>query len=200
MRARKIKRSVTAELFYIYFLGYITITIILIVGVMFSIFSYKILCSSSTYNPYYKELENKLDEDYTSINDEDLLGIDGFIIKINNESDISYSRGNVINEFKSLDLQSYMYLSGLTKENEILLNEDLRAYSLLENFNNSIMETRDNIKYSLYSKYLQEENSIIVVGFPYSEATKPNIFTKIIPYNILIKILIMFNLFSNPSK
>ena len=64
---------------------------------------------------------------------------------------------------------------------------------MLANFNNSIIETKDNIKYSLYSKYLKEENSIIVVGCPYSEITKPNIFTKIIPHKILIKILSLFN-------
>ena len=83
---------------------------------------------------YFEELENKLKDDYTSITDDDLSDIDGFIIKINNESQVSYSRGNVIDEFKSLNLQSYMYLSGLTKENEILLNEDLRAYICVSKF------------------------------------------------------------------
>lgn len=193
MKAKKIKRSVTAELFFIYFLGYIAITIILIVGVIFSIVSYETLCSPSTYNSYFKELENKLNENYKSITDDDLLEIDGFIIKINNKSEVSYSRGNVIDEFKSLNLQSYMYLSGLTNDNQILLNEDLRSYSLIKNFNNSIMETKNNIKYSLYSKYLQDEKSMIIVGCPYSEVTKPNIVTKIISHKILIKILTLFN-------
>ena len=195
MKAKKIKRSVTAELFFIYFLGYIAITIIIIAGIVFSVLAYEILCSPSTYNHYFEKLENKLKEDYTSVTDEELLDIDGFIIKINNESQVSFSRGNVIDEFKSLNLQSYMYLSGLTKDNEVLLNEDLRTYVMLSNFNNSIIETKNNIKYSLYSKYLQEDNSIIVVGCPYSEITKPNIFTKIIPHKILIKILSLFNIF-----
>ena len=149
-----------------YFLGYIAITIILLVGISFSIIGYEYLCNPSTYNSYFIELENKLNEDYTSVNNEDLLDVDGFIVKINNRSEVSYCRGNVIGEFKSLNLQSYMYLSGLTKENESLLNDDLRAFSVLENFNNSIIETKDNIKYSLYSKYLVEENSIIVFGCP----------------------------------
>ena len=195
MKVKKIKRSVTAELFFMYFLGYIAITIILLVGISFSIIGYEYLCNPSTYNSYFLELENKLNEDYTSINNEDLLDVDGFIVKINNRSEVSYCRGNVIGEFKSLNLQSYMYLSGLTKENESLLNEDLRAFSVLENFNNSIIETKDNIKYSLYSKYLKEENSIIVFGCPYSEITKPNIVTKIISHKILIKILTLFNVF-----
>jgi len=194
MKARKIKRSVTAELFFIYFLGYIAITVILILGIVLSVSAYEILCNPRTYNHYFEGLENKLKGDYTSITDEDLLEIDGFVIKINNQSKVDYSRGHVIDEFKSLDLQSYMYLAGLTKENEISLNDDLMAYSILKDFNNAIVVTKDNIKYSLYSKYLQEENSIIVVGCPYSEITKPNIFTKIIPHKILIKILSLFNI------
>jgi len=193
MKIKKIKRSVTAELFFIYFLGYLVITIILVIGIVFSIDAYKVLCNPRTYNSYFEELENKLKEDYTSITDQDLSDIDGFIMKIDNKGEMSYSRGNVIDEFKVLNLQSYMYLSGLTKENEILLNDDLRSYSILEDFNNSIIETKDDIKYSLYSQYLQEEDSIIVVGCPYSEITKPNIFTKIIPYKVLIKILSLFN-------
>ena len=195
MKVKKLKRSVTTELFCIYFLGYIAITIILIAGVVFSVVSYEFLCNPRTYNRHFEELENKLKMDYTSITDEDLLDINGFIIKINNKSQVSYSRGNVIDEFKNLDLQSYMYLAGLTKENEISLNEDLMAYSVLEDFNNSIIETKDNSKYSLYSKYLQEENSIIVVGCPYSEITRPNIFTQIISHKLLIKILCLFNVF-----
>lgn len=193
MKPKKIKRSVTAELFYIYFLGYLAITTILIAGVVFSISAYEVLCNPRTYNSYFEELENKLKENYKSITDEDLSDIDGFIIKIDNRGEMSYSRGNVIDEFKILNLQSYMYLSGLTKENEILLNDDLRSYSILEDFNNSIIDTKDNIKYSLYSKYLQEEDSIIVVGCPYSEITKPNIFTKIISHKILIQILSLVN-------
>ena len=143
MKAKKIKRSVTAELFFMYFTGYIAITVILIVGIIFSIAGYEFLCNPSTYNSYFIELENKLNDDYTSINDEDLLDIDGFIIKINNKNEVPYSRGNVIDEYKSLDLKSYIYLSGLTKENEILLNDDLRAYSVLKNFNNSTMESHN---------------------------------------------------------
>ena len=53
MKVKKIKRSVTAELFCIYFLGYIAITIILVVGIVFSIVAYEVLCSPSTYNSLF---------------------------------------------------------------------------------------------------------------------------------------------------
>lgn len=80
-----------------------------------------------------------------------------------------------------------MYLFGLTKDNEESLNDDIRTMFALSDFNNSIIETKDNVKYSLYSKYLKEEDSLVVVGFPYSEITKPNRITKVIPHNLIIK-------------
>ncbi len=193
MRIKKIKRNVTAELFCIYFLGYIAITLILAAGVVFSIGAYKFLCNPRTYNSNFAELENKLSEDYTKITDDNLADIDGFVVKIDIESEVTYARGHVIDEFKYLDIYSYMYLSGLTKENKILLNEDVIAHTLLEEFNNSIIETKDKIKYSLYSKYLPEENALIVIGCPYSAITQPNILTKIIPYKSLVQILSLFN-------
>ena len=121
MKVKKIKRSVTAELFFMYFLGYIAITIILIAGVVFSVVSYEFLCNPRTYNSYFAELENKLSEDYRIITDDDLKKIDGFVVKINNMNEVTYSRGRVINEFKELSMQSYMDLAGLTKENKIVL-------------------------------------------------------------------------------
>lgn len=193
MKIRKIKRNVTAELFFIYFFGYIAITIILAVGVIFSIGAYKILCNPRTYNSHFAELENKLSEDYKTITDENLAEIDGFMVKINSRSEVAYSRGHVIDEFNNLSIKSYMYLSGLTEDNKILLNEDIIAHTVLEEFNNSIVKTKDNIKYSLYSKYLPEENSIIVVGCPYSAITQPNILNKIIPPKFLVQILSLFN-------
>ena len=55
MKVKKLKRSVTTELFCIYFFGYIAITIILIVGIIFSIVGYEFLCNPSTYNSYFIE-------------------------------------------------------------------------------------------------------------------------------------------------
>jgi signal transduction histidine kinase len=193
MRIKKIKRNVTVELFFIYFLGYIAITIILVAGVIFSIGAYKILCNPRTYNSNFAELENKLAQDYRTITDDNLADIDGFVVKINIKSEVTYARGHVIDEFKELNIHSYMYLSGLTRENKILLNEDVIAHTLLQEFNNSIIETKNKIKYSLYSKYLPEENALIVVGCPYSAITQPNILTKIIPYKSLVQILSLFN-------
>ncbi|WP_017213032.1 sensor histidine kinase [Clostridium beijerinckii] len=193
MKVKRIKRSVTTELFFIYFLGYIAINIILLIAIIGSIVVYGTLCGPNTYNSYFGGLQNKLVKDYTSITDGDLSDIDGFMVKINNDNKVLYMRGHVIEEFKNINLQSYMYLFGLTKDNEESLNDDIRTMFALSDFNNSIIETKDNVKYSLYSKYLKEEDSLVVVGFPYSEITKPNRITKVIPHNLIIKIMGAFN-------
>lgn len=193
MRNKKVPRSVTTELFVIYFLGYIAITAVIILVVIGSITEYEALCNSPTYNAYFERLENKLEKDHKSINDEDLSDINGFMIKINNKNQITYLRGNVIDEFKSLNLQSYMDLFGVSKENGTSLNNDFRAYSILSKFNNSTITTKDNIKYCLYSRYLKKEELLLVIGCPYSEVTKPNIITKTIPHTVLIKIISLLN-------
>lgn len=193
MKPKKITRSVTTELFFTYFFGYIAITVIISLSAISSIVAYEFLCNPSKYNTNFEELEDKLINDYSSITDDDLLNIDGFIVKINNNNKVSYSRGKVIEEFQSLNLESYMFLFGVTKDNGISLNDDLRAFSVLSEFNNSIIETNNKIKYSLYSKYLKDEEALVVIGCPYSEVTKPNKITKIIPHHFLIKMISLCN-------
>lgn len=194
MKPKKITRSVTTELFFTYFLGYIAITVIIVISLIGSIIAYEFLCNPSTYNAYFENLESKLIKDYRSISDDDLSSINGFMVKINNNNEVSYSRGKVIEEFKNLNLESYMFLFGVKKDNGISVNDDLRAFSVLSEFNNSIIETNEKIKYSLYSKYLKDEDSLVVIGCPYSEVTKPNRITKIIPHHFLIKIISFFNI------
>ncbi|OOM75566.1 HAMP domain-containing sensor histidine kinase [Clostridium sp. BL-8] len=194
MRTKKVRRSVTTELFFTYFIGYIAITVIIFLAVIGSITAYEFLCNSRTYNSYFEHLEDKLVNDYKSINDDELAEINGFMIKINNKNNISYLRGNVIEEFKNINLQSYMDLFGVSKENQISLNDDFRTYSVFSEFNNSIIETKDNIKYCLYSRYLKDEDSLVVIGCPYDMVTKPSIITRAISHNTLIKVMIFFNI------
>lgn len=193
MKAKKIKRSVTTEFFFTYFLGYIAVTVIILLAILSSIIIYEFFCSPRTYNSYFKKLGDKLVTDYMEINDEDLSVMNGFIIKINAENQVSYSKGNVIDEFKTLNLETYMDLFGVSKENSISLNNDLRAYTILSDFNSSIIDTKDNIKYCIYSRYLKEDDSIVVIGCPYSEITKPNKLTEIVPHSLIIKIISVFN-------
>jgi len=41
--------------------------------------------------------------------------------------------------------------------------------------------------------YLKEETAVVIIGCPYSEVTKPNAITRIIPHNLIIKMLSFFN-------
>lgn len=193
MNTKKVRRSVTTEFFFTYFLGYIGITVIILLAVLGSFILYQFFCSPCTYNFHFDEFSDKLVKDYESITDEDLSVINGFIIKINKESEVSYSKGNVIDEFKTLDLESYMNLFGVSKENDISLNNDFRAYTMFSDFNSSIIDTKDNVKYCIYSRYLKDDDSMIVIGCPYSEITQPNTITKIIPHSLIIKIISVLN-------
>lgn len=191
---KKSKRSVTTELFCTYSLGYIAITVIIVLSIFVSMISYGIICSEITYSSSFKELDKKLQENYLLITDEDLSSVNTFVLAINNKNEITYSKGKVIGEFKHITLESYMYLFGLSKENTTYLNYDFRAMSLIDNFNNSIIETKDNIRYALYSRYLKDEDTLLIMGCPYSEVTKPNLITRIVSHTTLIKVLSFSNL------
>ena len=69
--------------------------LIVIVSIFFSLIMYEVLCGQRMYNSYFVQLESKLIEDYRSITEEDLKHINGFLVKITNQNQISYSVGNV---------------------------------------------------------------------------------------------------------
>lgn len=194
MKLNKRKRSVTTELFFTYFLGYVTFTIILLLTIFCSIVSYGLISTLPTYNTVFKNLDSKLNEHYTTITNEDLVNVNGFLVKINNKNQIEYYKGNVIDDFKNITLENYMSIFGVKKNNEDNLNDDLRAFFLMDNFNSSIIQTKNKTKYCLYSKYLNEENALLVMGCPYSQAIKPNKITKIIPNHLLIKTISFLNI------
>lgn len=193
MKIAKKTRSVTSELFFIYFLGYILITVIVLVSIFFSLIMYEMLCGQRMYNSSFVQLESKLIDDYRSITETDLKEIDGFLVKITNQNEISYSIGNVIDEFEQVDITTYMKIFGVEEDNTVILNSDLRSSTAFLDLNNSIIRTKNGIDYSIYSMYLKEETSVVIIGCPYSEVTKPNLITKIVPHNLIIKVLSFFN-------
>jgi signal transduction histidine kinase len=192
MKVKKIKRSVTTEFFVTYFLGYIGITLIILLSVVISFMSYEFFCRSSKFNSYFEELGTKLTTDSTSVTDEELAIVDGFVIKIQNDK-VSFSKGNVIKEFNNLSLESYMKFFGVNKDNKTSLNDDFLAYTIMNGFNSSVFNTENDIKYTIFTKYLEGENSLIVMGCPYEQITVPNKITKIIPHNFIIKIISLIN-------
>lgn len=188
------RRSVTTELFIIYFLGYIGLSIIIFSSMNISFKIYKFLCSQRTYNSiYFDQLEDKLEKDYLDVTEDDLSEINGFLLTVNNDNNIIYSKGKSFSGDAKLNLTDYMSLFGIRKDNGISINRDMRAGSIFSSFNNTVIETRDGEKYSIYTKYLKEKGRLLVVGCPYMEITQPNVITRIIPVHLIIQVLALVN-------
>lgn len=136
MKYSKNNRSVVIELFFIYFFGYISFIVMIMIGVFLFIIIYGILCIFFKYSFDFKELDNKLEENYMFIIDDDLSKINGFIIKINYENEIEYLKGNIIEEFSLINLEMYRNMFGIMENNELFLNNDFKLIFMLNDFNN----------------------------------------------------------------
>ncbi len=193
MKITKATHSVKFELFFIYFFGYLSITVISVGCILLSLIIYEVLCGQRIYDSNFVNLENKLVNDYKTITSDELKSINGFLIKIDNNNNITYCLGNVIEEFNKADVTTYMKIFGVKGDNSVLLNGDLISSSAFMELNNSIIKTSKGIDYSIYSLYLEDDHSILIIGCPYKEVTKPNMITRIIPYHFIIKVLSIFN-------
>ena len=196
MKSDKRIRSVTTEMFFVYFLGYIAISIILMLATHLSFKIYEVACSTRTYNrEYFETLEKKIESDYITITEEELEEIKGFIIKIDNNSRVEYSIGDIdpinLNDFT---LEEYMNILGFDKDETFKVNPpDILSRNIFKNYNNVIITVDDGIRYSIYTKYMIDDKSLLVIGCPYSEIIKPNPVTQMIPHNYIIKLLVFCN-------
>ncbi len=178
------------------FLGCIAISVILLIAIHLSFLIYEVTCSRRTYNrEYFETLERKIENDYTTITDEELQVIRGFIIKINNDSKIVYSAGNIDSDtFKDFKLEEYMSILGINAQDKFSVNPpDILSRNIFKNFTNIIITGPDGVKCSFYTRYLEEDKSLIVIGCPYSEITKPNLVTQIIPHHYIVKFFVFCN-------
>lgn len=197
MKRNKRARSVTTEMFFVYFFGYIVISITLFIAIHLSFKIYEVTCSRRTYNrQYFETLEDKIESDYTTITAEELNEIDGFIIKINNDNKIEYSAGNIDSDkLKDFKLEEYMDILGINSQDRFRVNPpDILSRNIFKNYTNVIITGEDGVKSSIYTRYRNEDKSLLVIGFPYSEITKPNIVTQIIPHHYIIKIFVFCNM------
>ena len=137
MKHNKHARSVTLEMFFVYFLGYIAISLILLIVISLSFKFYELACSRRTYNrQYFENLERKIELDYSTITDDDLKEIDGFLIKINNDGVVEYSSGNFDTvKFNNFKLEDYMSMVGFNEENKFKVNHpDILSKNICEDF------------------------------------------------------------------
>lgn len=196
MKSNKRVRSVTTEMFFVYFLGYIAISIILFLAIHLSFKIYEVACSRRTYNrEYFENLEKKIESDYTTITEEELKEINGFIIKIDNNGEITYCIGDIDSiKLKDFKLEEYISILGFDSNGKPKVNSpDILSRNIFKNYNNVLISVNKEIKYSIYTKYLEEDKSLLVIGCPYSEITKPNLVTQIIPHSYIVKLLVFCN-------
>lgn len=196
MKSNKPSRSVTTEVFFVYFLGYIAISVILILAINLSFKLYEISCSRRTYNKeYFEMIEKKIEDDYTTITEEDLKNINGFIFKIDNNIKIGYSTGYIDKErINDIKLEDFINLLGFKTNSEFKLRPaDMLSRNIFKNCNNAIVTVDGGKKYSIYTRYLEWDKSLLVIGCPYSEITKHNLVTQIISHNYIVKLLVFCN-------
>ena len=89
MKINKAKRSVKVELFFIFFLGYIAISVIVLGCIILSLMIYEVICGQRIYNSNFVKLENNLVSDYKVITENDLKEINGFLVRIDNNNNIT---------------------------------------------------------------------------------------------------------------
>lgn len=196
MKSKKRVRSVTTEMFFVYFLGYITISIILILAIHLSFKFYEIACSRRTYNrEYFEMLEKKIENDYTTITEKDLKMINGFIVKIDNNIRVQYAIGYIDEKkFDDIKLEDCISLLGFKTNSEFKVRPpDILSRNIFKNCNNAIVTVDEGEKYSIYTRYMDEDKSLLVLGCPYSEITKSNLVTQILPHHYIVKGLAFCN-------
>lgn len=191
MRYNNRTHTLKYEFFFTYFLGYIILTFIIFLIIIGSIVIQNFLCKNLVYNHSLRKIEKTLNSNYKSISNDDLSDINGFLITINSNNEINYKNGSIPSEFNSITLKSYMSIFGVNKNNTISLNSDLN--SLLKGFNNSTFETKDKIKYSLYSKYLSTDDTLLLIGFPYLNLHNIILKKLSVSYNNIIGIIILLD-------
>ena len=197
MKSSRHVRSVTTEMFFVYFFGYIAISILIFLSMGLSFKFYEVACSRRTYNKeYFETLENKIDYDYTTITEEDLKEINGFLLKIDSDSKVNYCVGNIEAEkIKNIKLEQIMSMFEFDRESKgfKIKHSDILSKSIFKNYNNLVITIDGGERFALYGRFLKEEKSVLVIGCPYSEITEPNILTQFIPQHYVIKVLVFGN-------
>ena len=197
MKSKRHARSVTTEMFFVYFFGYVMISLVMFISVHLSFKLYEVACSIRTYNKeYFETLEKKIDTDYRLITESELEEIDGFIIKINDDNRIEYSMGNLRKErLQDLKLEEFMSLFQFEVEGSEfkVKNNDILSKNVFKNYSNIVITMNNGEKLSIYAKYMEADRSVLIIGCPYSEITKPNVLTQIIPHPYIVKFLVFSN-------
>ena len=196
MRKRSFKSGVAKELFKNYFTGYIALISIMIImfAITFMIYvTYLFLPSILKY-----ELINyKLSNNYEMISEKDLEDINGFLIAIDKNNNIEFSRGNLIKEFEDITLDDYLKIldfrlySGKESSSAIKVLESMLTMIDLES---TVMTSENGIEYSISYRFIKEDNKLVVFGVPYENINKHNNYNPLTGNKNQIIILVVINI------
>ena len=204
MRKKCFKSGVAKELFKNYFIGYISLILIMIIMLIitFSLYiTYLFLPSSIKY----EFINYRLANNYASISEKELEDINGFLIVIDEKNNIEFKRGNLIKEFEEITLDDYLKIfnfdlySGTETSSSIKLLESMITMMDLEN---TLIKSDDGIEYSISYRFIKDKNKLIVFGIPYENINKHNNYNPLtgnknqiitlISINIILLLIILY--------
>lgn len=196
MKKRRFKSGVSKELFKNYFIGYISLILIMIFMLSITIILYiTYLFLPSTIK--YQIINYKLTNNYEMITEEELEEINGFLIVIDKNNNIDYRKGSIINEFEKITVDDYIKIfnfdlySGKDIISPIKILESMFTMIDLES---TIITSDDGIEYSISYKFIKEENELVVFGIPYEKINKHNNYNPLTGNKNQILILISINI------
>ncbi|WP_195990163.1 HAMP domain-containing sensor histidine kinase [Clostridium sp. D53t1_180928_C8] len=176
MKRRKFKAGVAKELFKNYFIGYISLILIMIImlTITFSLYiTYLFLPASIKY----EFINYRLTNNYESITEKELEDINGFLIVIDENNNLVFNRGNLIKEFEEITLDDYIKIfnfdlySGTETSSSIKVLESMLTMINLEN---TLIKSDDGIEYSISYRFIKDKNKLIIFGVPYENINKHN--------------------------
>lgn len=196
MRKRRFKSGVAKELFKNYFIGYITLILIMIImfAITFMIYiTYLFLPSTLKYEVINYRLANN----YEMISEKDLKEINGFLIVIDENNNIEFSRGNLIKDFEEITLDDYLKIldfglySGKESSSAIKVLESMLTMTDLDS---TIITTEEGIEYSVSYRFLKDDTKLVVFGVPYENINKHNNYNPLTGNKNQIIALIVINI------
>lgn len=196
MRKRRFKSGVAKELFKNYFIGYITLILIMIImfAITFMIYiTYLFLPSTLKYEVINYRLANN----YEMISEKDLKEINGFLIVIDENNNIEFSRGNLIKEFEEITLDDYLKIldfelySGKESSSAIKVLESMLTMIDLDS---TIITSEEGIEYSVSYRFLKDDTKLVVFGVPYENINKHNNYNPLTGNKNQIIALIVINI------
>lgn len=195
MKRKKLKAGVANELFFNYFVSYLVLIIIMIIifVITFGVYIGYLFMPSSIK---YEELNKKLLSDYWTISDDDLKDINGFVVTIDENNDLLYKKGNIIEEFNEITVDDYVKIFNPDEYNGTLTLPIMKMFEstlALGDMQNSIIKAQSGKEYSISYRYIKNDKLLLIFGVPYENINKYNKYNHVTGNKKQILILLSIN-------